>query len=58
MPSETLVTIQPKLIANGRAVKCQRVEVHLTYSVFCNQASHKSARKNPSGLFGSLYSKP
>ena len=43
-PFETLVTTQPKLIANGRAVKCQRVEVRLTYLVFCNQASRKSAR--------------
>ena len=42
--SETLLTTQPKLIVNGRAVKCQRVEVCLTYLVFCNQASRKSAR--------------
>ena len=43
-PSGTLVTIQPKLVANGRAVKCQRVEIRLTYSVFRNRASCKSAR--------------
>ena len=36
MPSETLVTTQPKLIANGKAVKYQRVEVCLTYLVFRN----------------------
>ena len=45
MPSETLVTTQPKLIANGKAIKCQRVEIRLTYLVFCNWASHKSVRE-------------
>ena len=29
-PSEILVTTQPKLIVNSKAVKCQRVEVPLT----------------------------
>ena len=50
--------IQPKRIANGRAVKCQSVEVRLTYSVFRNQTSRKSAKESPSGLFGSSCSKP
>ena len=57
-PFKTFVTTQPKLITNGRAVKCQKVEVCLTYSVFRNRASCKSARRSLSGLFGSLYSKP
>ena len=54
---ETLVTTQPKLIANSRAVKCQSVEVYLTYLVFCNRASRKCARRNLSGLYDSSYSK-
>ena len=56
-PSKTLVTTQLKLIANGRAVKCRRIEVRLTYLVFRNPASRKSARRNPSSLFGSSCSK-
>ena len=57
MPSKTFVTTKSKLIANGRAVKCQKVEVCLTYLVFRNQASRKSTRENPSSLLGSLCSK-
>ena len=54
----SMVTIQPKLIANSRAVKVIEVmKVRLTYLVFRNQASRKNARKNPFGLFGSSYSK-
>ena len=43
--SISMVTTQPKLIANGRAVKVSEgTRVRLTYSVFRNQASRKNAR--------------
>ena len=43
--SMSIVTTQPKLITNGRSVNCQKVEVCLTYLMFCNLVSHKSARE-------------
>ena len=43
--SISMVTTQPKLIANGRAVKVlEGTRVHLTYLVFYNQASRKSIK--------------
>ena len=43
--SISMITTQPKLIANGRAVKVSEdTRVCLTYLVFCNRASHKSVK--------------
>ena len=44
--SMSMVTTQPKLIANGRAVKLSEgTRIRLTYLVFCNRANRKSIRE-------------
>ena len=58
--SKPIVTTQPKLIANGRAVKCQKVEESI-WPFWCfaiKQAVKVSESRRSSDLLTSRYSKP